>query len=324
MTTLAWIIGARGLLGRSIGARLRSDRRWHVIDDAPLPWHDLDALAEAAADRAQRMIQQATSTGTRWAVFWTAGTVVTSSAPEAVAREFRQFEIVLGAIAEALGTGPATGSGAVFFSSSAGGVYAGASDPPFDESTPPAPLSPYGRMKLDAETELASFTERAAVSTVVGRISNLYGPGQQLAKMQGLISHLARSQYSATPTSLYVPLDTLRDYLYVDDAASLIADLVHRALDEADQRGPIHVVKNVIRGQAVSISALLGYVRTVTKGTPRVVSAASPSAGFQAVDLRLASVTWPELDRREFTTLPAGLQATMADVLARIQAGSAA
>jgi UDP-glucose 4-epimerase len=49
--------------------------------------------------------------------------------------------------------------------------------------------------------------------------------------------------------------------------------------------------------------------------------ASSTAAAFQAIDLRLESVRWPELDVREFTPLPAGIHATMADILSGVQAG---
>jgi len=323
MSSVAWVVGARGLLGRATSARLDSDPRWSLIEQEPLPWRDDEALAAAAQEAARRLVRRAAEEQGRWAVFWTAGTVVTSSTPESMAAELRQLELVLSTIARTVGAEDSGGTGCVFFASSAGGVYGGSSNPPFNERTRPVPISSYGRLKLDAELLLGSFTERTGISTAVGRIANVYGPGQSLTKMQGLITHLARAQYSTTPTSLYVPLDTLRDYLYVDDCAALIGDFAFRTLDEHEGGGPLHVVKNLISGQAVSISALLGYFRTLAKGHPNVMLASSTTAALQAVDLRLESVQWPELDVRELTPLPAGIHATMTDILAGVQAGAA-
>ncbi len=61
-----------------------------------------------------------------------------------------------------------------------------------------------------------------ATPLLVGRLSNLYGPGQDLAKPQGLISQLCRAQLTRRPLSIYVSLDTRRDYLFVDDAAAMV------------------------------------------------------------------------------------------------------
>ena len=252
--------------------------------------------------------------GGTWAVFWAAGTAVTSSPAGVMDTELRQMGLVLSAIARATVDEGSTGPGCIFFASSAGGVYGGSSRPPFMSTRLRLRSRHTVEFKLDAERVLESFTRRTGISTAVGRIANLYGPGQRLDKMQGLISHLARAQYSATPTSLYVPLDTLRDYVYVDDCAALIGDLRLRASRSRARAGPLSH-KNVISGQAVSISALLGYFRTVAKGHPHVMLASSTAAALQAIDLRLASVQWPELDVRDHTPLPAGIHATMADIL---------
>lgn len=325
MTLTGWVVGARGLLGRATSARLRRDDQWSLFEPAPLPWNDDDQLAATAEASLRALIDRSTSeSSTGWAVFWTAGTVVTSSPPAAMATELRQFALVLDAFERALVDNPHRGAGCIFFASSAGGVYGGSVNPPFDEHTAPAPISPYGAFKLDAEAILGDFSKRSGVSTVVGRIANLYGPGQRLEKMQGIISHIARAQFSPTPASIYVPLDTLRDYIYVDDCAALIGDLTQKVLETASANGTIQITKNLISGQAVTISTLLGYFRTLAKGHPHVMLGASSAAALQAVDLRLASVVWPELDQRELTTLPAGIQATIADILAGIQAGAAA
>ncbi|WP_395243745.1 hypothetical protein ACGGZK_16700 [Agromyces sp. MMS24-K17] len=112
----------------------------------------------------------------------------------------------------------------------------------------------------------------------------------------------------------------MRDYLYIYDCAELILDVVDRALDRSDGSTPSMTVKNLISGRAVTISALLGVMRSIVKAHPHVMLGASASAAFQAVDLRLASVVWPDLDARTLTTLDVGIDATLRDVLARVQA----
>ncbi|WP_127792894.1 NAD-dependent epimerase/dehydratase family protein [Agromyces sp. LHK192] len=321
MTHTGWVIGARGLLGRATTEALRRDDAWETIAPEPLPWSDDEALRRRATESVTLLLDRASASGGSWAVFWTAGTVVTSSPAEAMAEELRQFRLVLDVLAETLAARPDRGTGCLFFASSAGGVYGGSVDPPFTEFTDPVPISPYGRFKLDAEALVEEFSRRAGVATVSGRISNLYGPGQRLEKMQGLISHIARAQLSPAPASIYVTLDTLRDYVYVDDCAALIVDVTAAALAASASEGPLQVTKNLISGQSVTISSVLGYFRTIAKGHPHVMLGSSPASALQAVDLRLASVVWPELDRRDHMPLPAGIHATLSDVLAGIQRG---
>jgi UDP-glucose 4-epimerase len=49
----------------------------------------------------------------------------------------------------------------------------------------------------------------------------------------------------------------------------------------------------------------------------------SEAAALQAIDLRLRSVVWTHLDRRDLTPLPVGIHATMRSVLAELTAASA-
>lgn len=88
---------------------------------------------------------------------------------------------------------PAAQSGVVFLASSVGGLYAGSPAPLFDEQTVPRPLSPYGRSKQAMEGVAGDWVARTGGRVLVGRISNLYGPGQDLDKPQGLITQLIRS-----------------------------------------------------------------------------------------------------------------------------------
>lgn len=320
MTTHAWVIGARGLLGGAIAGAARQRSDWNVRDAAPLPWGTGTSLASAVEREASALFEAASRPGDRWVIIWAAGVAVTSSPQSVLDAELAEFKAVIDAIAGPLDTTGAGRRGTVFFASSAGGIYAGSDRPPFDESTPPAPISPYGRYKLACEQALRGFASAHPVTVVLGRIANLYGPGQRLDKMQGLISHLARAQFSPTPASIYVSLDTMRDYIFTRDCGQLICDIVERSFLEPE---PVTVVKNVASGQAVTIADLLGYFRILAKQHPHVMLGSSAAAALQAHDLRLTSTVWPEVDRREFTPLPAGIHATMTDLLSAIQSGAA-
>jgi UDP-glucose 4-epimerase len=203
--------------------------------------------------------------------------------------------------------------GRFFLASSAGGVYAGAPNPPYSEKSEPQPLAPYGFAKLAAEQAAAEFGADSGTRVLVGRIANLYGPGQNLDKPQGLISVFARAYLTGQPVTVYVSLDTLRDYIFINDAADLVADCLVR-LSEADVRPGETITKIIATQRADTIGALIGACKTVFKRRPRVVLGASPYAKAQAHDLRLRSVVWPELDNRPFTPLPVGIDATVRDM----------
>ena len=70
------------------------------------------------------------------------------------------------------------------------------------------------------------------VNLLIGRLSNLYGPGQNLAKPQGLVAHVGDSVLRRQPISVYVPLDTIRDYLYASDAGRMVVEALERREQE--------------------------------------------------------------------------------------------
>lgn len=263
-----------------------------------IAWHEPERAIDTAYAAAVR-----TSSLPGWRVLWCAGAGVTGSSTESFAPE----RAVLEAVLDGLGR---CHKGTVFFASSAGALYAGATGPPFSESHGPRPLAAYGLAKLDAEQHLMEFARRTGHRVLVGRISNLYGPGQKLSKPQGLISHLLRSMYARLPMSIYVSLDTIRDYLYVDDCASMILDTI----DLIEASGQSQVTKIFASHRPTTVGELLGEVRRLSHRRPPVVLGASPLAALQSRDLRLRSTILPEIDRRALTPLAAGIAATAHDI----------
>jgi UDP-glucose 4-epimerase len=253
-----------------------------------------------------------------WSVLWCAGAGVTASSAEAL-----QLELAaLGQTLDALAAAPPAARGSFFFASSAGGVYAGVGAPPYDECSPVRPLAAYGQAKLDGEALVTSWTHRTGIPSLIGRIANIYGPGQNLAKAQGLISQICRSHLTGQPLSIFVSLDTLRDYLFAPDCAALIIDGLALLQQEGPGTGPKVVTKILASQRAVTIGAVLGEMRRIFKSSPRIVLGASAVSAMQARDLSLRSRIWPELDRRTLTPLPAGIAATAADLQQKLRAGS--
>ena len=306
-----WVVGAGGLLGRALVRELR--RRQVPVLTQRVPWADAEEARRALAAGADAMLRAAD--GGPWRVAWCAGAGVTGTAAGVLEQEVRTLHDFLADL-ESRGAAPA--GSCLFVASSAGGVYAGAGAAPFTEFDEAHSISAYGTAKLNSEQEAREFAARSGTGVLIGRIANLYGPGQNLAKPQGLVSHICRSQISGQPISVYVSLDTTRDYLFVDDCAAMIADGLDRLAIERPA-GP--VLKILASQQGVTIGALLGECRRLFKRAPRVVLGSSPFARFQVRDLRLRSVVWPELDRRTLTPLGVGIKATAADLLRSVQLG---
>jgi len=331
---LVWVIGRGGLLGQSLETAFdptgSSELLWRPPE--PIAWSAPRAGAEDLRHQVGEFLRIA---GDRpWSVAWCAGAGVTDSSGQAL-----QLELAaLGETLEALAAAPRGSDGAFFFASSAGGVYAGVDAPPYDESSPVRPLGAYGQAKLDAEALVTAWSHRTGTPSLIGRIANLYGPGQNLAKAQGLISQICRSHLTGQPVSIYVSLDTLRDYFFAPDCAELIVEGLVRLRQEqsaTQQRRGTGVDTGVAPGvatglvttkilasqRAITIGAVIGEMRRIFKRSPRVVLGASPVAALQARDLSLRSRVWPDLDRRTLTPLPVGIAATAADLQRKLQAG---
>lgn len=299
------VVGARGLLGTAV--RRRAAARGMGSTAARIAWPRADeavADLEAAVNGTLRE-----AAGRAWSIVWCAGAGVTASSDDDLDSEIAVMagfvDALVGLPAEALHRCT------VFFASSAGSIYAGSANPPFTEDSLTASLAAYGRAKLRAEAEFARLSE-FGVRVAMGRISNLYGPGQNLAKPQGLISQMCLAHHLARPIGIYVSLDTLRDYLYVDDCAELVLDLLMH-LGTIDPGSP-PVIKILAAQSSVTIASLIGTLRALNKKKPQAILAASPLGARGARDLRFRSVVLPQLDRRPLTPLPVGIAATSEDI----------
>jgi UDP-glucose 4-epimerase len=324
---LTWVIGRGGLLGQSLEAAFdptgSPELLWRPPE--PIAW---SAPSAGALDLRHQVADFLRAAGDRpWSVAWCAGAGVTDSSGQALRLELAALAETLDALAAA----PRGSDGAFFFASSAGGVYAGVGAPPYDESSPVRPLGAYGQAKLDGEALVRAWSHRTGTPSLIGRIANLYGPGQNLAKAQGLISQICRSHLTGQPVSIYVSLDTLRDYFFAPDCADLIVAGLARLRQEQSATQP-DAVPGVVTGlvttkilasqRAITIGAVIGEMRRIFKRSPRVVLGASPISALQARDLSLRSRVWPDLDRRTLTPFPVGVAITAADLLRRLQVGA--
>lgn len=288
----AWVLGAGGLLGGAVCRRLETLGR--EVHTATIPWRAPATAVDALLRTAGRLPPG------DWEVYWCAGAGVVGSSQAELDAELAVLEGFLGVWE------PGEGTHGLFLASSAGGVYAGSTGAPFTEHTAPAPISPYGWAKLRSEEIATDFALRTGTALLVGRLSNLYGPGQDLGKGQGLISQLCQAQLTRQPLSVYVSLDTMRDYLYVDDAAAMVVV----GLEAVTTRG-VRALKVLASERSTTIGAVLGELHRITRRRPPVVLGTSAHARFQVHDLRLRSVAWPSTSSLARTPMLAGIAATL-------------
>lgn len=304
----AWVVGAHGMLGSALCRRL--ERSGTAVHRASVPWHDPDASVEALAGQAAELAAASGDVD----LYWCAGAGVIATSTATLASELDVFDRALERIVAA---------GAVrtmFLASSAGGAYAGSTGLPFTEATDVCPNSPYGETKLAMERVAEAWSRRYGVSLLVGRISTLYGPGQDLSKPQGVIAQLCRAQVQRTPLPIWVPLDTIRDFVHVDDVAAMAIAGTQRL--RSLPTGTT-VIKILASQMPVTLGTVLGELRRLTRRRP-LASLGSRSNTLYSGDLHYVSTTWPELDVYASTGFVAGLASTYADVARRIRQGAVA
>jgi UDP-glucose 4-epimerase len=275
----------------------------------PVPWEDHDAAAAVLDSDLERFIREARNDD--WSVIWAAGSAVVGSTADKLAAETRVMSHLLTRLQDSR----PTGRGAFFLSSSAGGVYAGSAHPPFSESTIPRPLSPYGQAKL-AQEEILRTTLEGRVPLVIGRFSNLAGPRQNLGKQQGLISQLCQAAVTRQSLNVFVPMETLRDYLYVDDAATMVRTLVENAVHNQPSTP---VLRNISSQRPVSVCTVVRTVQQVAHRTVRIGLGRSPSSSYHVRDLRLCTRYPREFQGVAITPFPVTVKRVYDDVLWRVR-----
>lgn len=305
---LTWIIGSGGLLGSALSKQVAPNQRF---EGPQFSWHEHEHLTQQFTAAIKEFQNQ--TKDDPWCVIWAAGNATTSTDEHATAKELSAFTY----FTETLRNHAPQGPGVFFLSSSAGGVYAGSSNPPFTNDSDPIALSPYGQLKLDQEQQAKSALQDTC-QVIIGRISNLYGPGQNLEKLQGLISRLALSAITKEPITMFVSLDTIRDYIYTDDAAKVILELVQEAITEKHDSYETNTVI-IASGQPTSLGYLINMMQDVAHTKIPVAYGNHSSAGAQARDLRLIPTNEKQAETLVNTPLSAGVKNVYLDILNRYQ-----
>jgi UDP-glucose 4-epimerase len=281
------LVVGRGLLGQSL-------IRLHGLEDLT----PMTAIQWSDPTVCRRQLEQLGTTFGRsidgpWRVAWCAGAGVVATSDAQFVDEQSYLESFL----ESVQRSAPSENGGLFFASSAGAVFGLGSSHWLTEASPHSPISPYGRSKLAQEQMVGDWSRVVGIPTLIGRLSNLYGPGQNLSKPQGFISQLIRSILEKRSFRLGVSADTERDFIHVDDAAARILAWLSRPLDSEA------AVKLIAAGQSTTLGRVANVVHSVTHIQPKILYASIAGSSLQPRHLRFASRVRPELDV-EFSCRP--------------------
>jgi UDP-glucose 4-epimerase len=175
------------------------------------------------------------------------------------------------------------------FASSGGAVYGRqplkrASFNEYDECLP---LNPYGIQKLALEHYLRTACEQGWLRATVLRISNAYGDLMSVDRRQGLIGVALSRVLAGQPVKVFGPLDTVRDYIHVND----IVRAFKLAVDDWDSDHAFRIF-NISAGIGHSVADVLAMISNIAQ---KSILTEDSDFGYAAISL----LPWVVLDNRK-------------------------
>ena len=137
---------------------------------------------------------------------------------------------------------------------SSAAVYGDASRSPTPETTPTAPISPYGFHKQICELLLREYHQMFGIGGCSVRLFSAYGP--ELRRQ--VLWDICRRAVNGQPVLLEGAGDETRDFLYIDDVALGIASVVNEAAFRGECYNLASGVETSIRTLAQRVVSSLG------------------------------------------------------------------
>jgi len=204
-----------GMIGSSIRDALL-DNEYHLSAKIEFDWQDAEQRKDAF-----RLIEASYQANSpmpdRVSVVWSAGKGAFHSTQDELSRENTPFMETISFVSKLKET-LVSASLDFHYISSAGGLFEG-QRVVTDKSTP-APVRPYGQLKLAQEHVLKDLFGRSEIAFY--RPSSVYGPMNQKSQ-QGLINNLVSNGRHGRVTVLDAHVMALRDYVFSGDIGNFVA-----------------------------------------------------------------------------------------------------
>lgn len=200
----------------------------------------------------------------------------------------------------------------LYFASTGGSIYGDQAVEAFSEEVTPLPVSPYAIGKLAIEGYLRYFRVKHGLESVSFRISNPYGPRQHAHRKQGVIPIFLQQIAEGRPITVLGDGSMVRDYVYVEDVAAMVAGVVGR--------NPAQAVYNVGSGTGTTIAELLELARSITGRELDVLHEPQPVTFVNRSVLDVSRFV-TEFGVRPVVSLRSGMEATWRDTLRQVSDG---
>lgn len=258
------VIGGSGLLGSSISCQIKDQLGWVYKQNTGFTWCDVFKLKDEFEDCLLHFFNQF-EINDNWQIIWAAGKTTMRSGVSSTQVETDNFKTFLQILNKIINQRKYYG--AFGFASSAGGIYTQSQESPVSEFSITSASTPYAIDKLNQEKALIAWALNCPYCTklLVARISNLYGPMQDINKKQGLISQIIRCLKNSEVLTIFSSMETSRDYIWSDDAAKIF--LWHLQQENITTSNPIRIIANET---SHTISEILGFFHSITGALPRI------------------------------------------------------
>lgn len=224
-------------------------------------------------------------------VIYAASASVPASEGFSVTGEVEANLVPLARFLDAMASAPAT---SLVYLSSAGTVYDNTLPEPSREESPLHALSLYGAGKIAGEAFVRVFATRREAPVSVLRLSNVYGPGQELQGAFGLVPRICHCLASGETLPVHGGGRSRRDYLAV-------GDLCHAVEKVLVSEGGVY---NIASGNSLSVLEVVAVFEKVSgeKVRTEIHETAYSPAGDVRIDIAKArqSLGWsPEIPFEE-------------------------
>ena len=175
---------------------------------------------------------------------------------------------------------------------------------------------------VEQEAMAARFASETDVDVFIARISTLYGVGQSGAKAQGLLTHISRCIVRNRAFQIFVPLDTIRDYIAADDAAAMMIEASRQGAVPTMKRGGRTHIRIVASERPTTIGEIVAIFKRIARRPPRFVTSATPASSVYTRRMQFRSNLAPLPLAHPKTTLLVGISQVLEAERARYVAAS--
>jgi UDP-glucose 4-epimerase len=249
------VTGASGFLGRSLVDRLRSDG--HIVRRAvkrnALEAYDVECPLGAPTHVWRKALDGVDG------VFHFAWSTVPGTANKAPLDDIATNVLGTVGLLEALRHYPDV---RLVFASSGGAVYGAPETTPVAESHPLRPMGVYGTSKISAEGYVLLYRRQFGVDTRILRISNPYGPGQNVQGQLGAASIFAWRALAGQEIRIWGDGSIIRDYVYINDLVDAFVTAINV---ESNTFGQLDPILNIGSGRGTSLKQIIETIGDILK-----------------------------------------------------------